>query len=37
VNKLKQTLSDGAKPQFATIIKVLKAIEGQIQVSPVSS
>ena len=27
-------LSDGANPQFATIIKVLKAIGGQIQVKP---
>jgi probable addiction module antidote protein len=34
---LYKALSDGAKPQFATIIKVLKAIGGQIQVNPISS
>ena len=33
---LYKALSDGAKPQFATIMKVLKAIGGQIQVNPVS-
>lgn len=33
---LYKALSDGAKPQFATIMKVLKAIGGQIQVSPTS-
>ncbi|WP_394330798.1 hypothetical protein [Galbibacter marinus] len=32
-----ETLSDGAKPQFATVMKVLKAIGGQIQVSPKSA
>ena len=31
---LYKALSDGAKPQFATIVKVLKAIGGQIQISP---
>ncbi|HTO34859.1 MAG TPA: addiction module antidote protein [Flavobacterium sp.] len=31
---LYKALSDGAKPQFDTIMKVLKAIGGQIQVSP---
>lgn len=31
---LYKALSDGAKPQFATIMKVLKAIGGQIQVNP---
>lgn len=31
---LYKALSDGAKPQFGTIMKVLKAIGGQIQVSP---
>jgi hypothetical protein len=30
-------LSDGAKPQFATIMKVLKVIGGQIKVNPVST
>lgn len=34
---LYKALSDGAKPQFATIMKVLKAIGGQIQVIPASS
>jgi probable addiction module antidote protein len=33
---LYKALSDGAKPQFATIMKVLKAIGGQIRVNPVS-
>lgn len=33
---LYKALSDGAKPQFATIMKVLKAIGGQIQVSPMT-
>ncbi|MEZ4979950.1 MAG: putative addiction module antidote protein [Chitinophagales bacterium] len=31
---LYKALSDGAKPQFATIMKILKAIGGQIQVNP---
>lgn len=33
---LYKALSDGAKPQFATIMKVLKAIGGQIQINPTS-
>lgn len=33
---LYKALSHGAKPQFATIMKVLKAIGGQIQVHPIS-
>lgn len=33
---LYKALSDGSKPQFETIMKVLRAIGGQIQVSPVS-
>ncbi|MBJ7882317.1 addiction module antidote protein [Gelidibacter salicanalis] len=33
---LYKALSDGAKPQFETIMKVLKAIGGQIQVNPTS-
>ena len=33
---LYKALSDGAKPQFETIIKVLKAIGGQINVKPMS-
>jgi probable addiction module antidote protein len=31
---LYKALSEGAKPQFSTIMKVLKAIGGQIQVTP---
>ena len=31
---LYKALSDGAKPRFATIMKVLKAIGTQIQVNP---
>ena len=31
---LYKALSDGAKPQFATIMKVLRAIGGQITVNP---
>ena len=31
---LYKALSDGAKPQFVTIMKVLKAIGGQIQIDP---
>ena len=34
---LYKALSEGAKPQFATIMKVLRAIGGQIQVNPTSS
>ncbi len=34
---LYKALSDGAKPQFATVMKVLKAIGGQIQVHPLSA
>jgi len=32
---LNKALSDGAKPQFETMMKVLKAIGGQIQVTVV--
>ncbi len=32
---LYKALSEGAKPQFSTIIKVLKAIGGQIQINPI--
>ena len=31
---LYKALSDGAKPQFATIMKVLKAVGGQLHVNP---
>jgi len=34
---LYKALSVGAKPQFATIMKVLKAIGGQIKVTAVSA
>lgn len=34
---LYKALSDGSKPQFATILKVLKAIGGQLQVKPISA
>jgi len=34
---LYKALSEGAKPQFATIMKVLKAIGGKIQVNPKSA
>ena len=32
---LYKALSDGAKPQFSTIMKVLKAIGGQSRVNPI--
>jgi len=35
-SSLYKALSDGAKPQFETIMKVLKAIGGQIRVTPIS-
>jgi probable addiction module antidote protein len=31
---LYKALSDGSKPQFETIMKVLRAIGGQIQINP---
>lgn len=31
---LYKALSEGAKPQFETVIKVLKAIGGQIKINP---
>lgn len=34
---LYKALSDGSKPQFETIMKVLKAIGGQIKVKPISA
>jgi probable addiction module antidote protein len=34
---LYKALSDGAKPQFATIMKVLKAIGGQIHINPIAT
>ena len=32
---LYKALSEGAKPQFSTIMKVLKAVGGQIRVKPI--
>lgn len=32
---LYKALSEGAKPQFSTIMKVLKAIGGQLRVNPI--
>lgn len=34
---LYKALSTGVKPQFATIMKVLKAVGGQMQVTPTTS
>jgi probable addiction module antidote protein len=31
---LYKALSDGAKPQFETIMKVIRAIGGQVQINP---
>ncbi|MFW6227178.1 MAG: addiction module antidote protein [Bacteroidota bacterium] len=31
---LYKALSEGSKPQFVTIMKILKAIGGQIQINP---
>ena len=36
-SSLYKALSDGAKPQFDTIMKVLRAIGGQIQINPITS
>lgn len=33
---LYKALSDGAKPQFSTIMKVLKAIGGQLKIDPIA-
>ena len=33
---LYKALSDGAKPQFSTIVKVLKAVGVQVTVNPIS-
>ena len=32
---LYKALSDGAKPQFSTIMNVLKAVGGQIRINPI--
>ena len=34
---LYKALSNGAKPQFSTILKVLRAIGGQVSVNPISA
>ena len=34
---LYKALSDGAKPQFSTIMKVLKAVGGQIRIDPITA
>ncbi|MET4083526.1 putative addiction module antidote protein [Pedobacter sp. UYP30] len=34
---LYKALSDGAKPQFSTVRKVLKAIGGQLKVNPITA
>lgn len=34
---LYKALSTGAKPQFETIMKVLRAVGGQIKINPISS
>jgi len=34
---LYKALSDGAKPQFSTIMKVLRAVGSQVTVNPIST
>ena len=34
---LYKALSEGAKPQFVTIMKVLRAIGGQIRINPINA
>lgn len=34
---LYKALSEGAKPQFATLMKVLKAVGGQLRVNPITT
>ena len=34
---LYKALSEGAKPQFSTIMKVLKAVGGQIHINPLNA
>ncbi len=34
---LYKALAEGSKPQFTTIVKVLKAVGGQIRVSPIAT
>jgi probable addiction module antidote protein len=34
---LYKALSEGSKPQFSTIMKVLKAVGGQVKVDPITA
>ncbi len=34
---LYKALSEGAKPQFSTILKVLKAVGGQVRINPITT
>jgi probable addiction module antidote protein len=34
---LYKALSEGAKPQFSTVMKVLKVIGGQVRVNPITA
>ncbi|AHF14676.1 addiction module antidote protein [Niabella soli] len=34
---LYKALSEGARPQFSTIMKILKAVGGQIRIAPISA
>ncbi|MCF8325827.1 MAG: putative addiction module antidote protein [Leadbetterella sp.] len=34
---LYKALSEGSKPQFSTIMKVLKAVGGQMQINPLTT
>jgi len=34
---LYKALSNGAKPQFETIMKVLRAIGGQVRINPITA
>jgi probable addiction module antidote protein len=34
---LYKALSEGSKPQFETIMKVLRAVGGQIQINPITT
>ncbi len=34
---LYKALSDGAKPQFSTILKVLRALGGQVKINPITA
>lgn len=34
---LYKALSNGAKPQFSTILKVLRAVGGQVKINPITA